>query len=327
MILVTGSNGLVGRSAVNALKATEEEILGVDIHGYNTNSKPNFIYTDISIKEKVLELRKEIKPDSKIVHTAGIISDVECLKNPDRAIDVNVKGTLNLLELARLSDVNRFIYISSGGVYGAQNPNIVVTEESPTNPMSIYAMTKLSSEILVREYCKMHSITGLILRITSPYGAEMIDEDGNILMTDAASRHIPYFVRSCMIGKPIIMKHGGDHKINYTYVKDIAEAIFLSVFARISNVQILNISGGKNYSIKDIGNILSRIFPRVKIDIGNGDLTNSTEYDDKYMRRIGTNQGLFKIEKAKKLIGYDPKYSLEMGVNEMVNELKKMNKG
>lgn len=327
MILVTGSNGFVGKSVTDALGINGDEVLGVDISKFKANSIPIVKQIDISENEKVLELRKEIASGSTIVHTAGIISETECRKKPERAIDVNINGTLHLLELARLSNASRFIYISTGGVYGAQDSKVPVTEESPINPRSIYAMTKLASELLVREYCTMYSMTGLILRITSPYGAKMIDNEGNILMSDAASRHIPFFVKACMMAKPIIMRYGGDHTINYTYIRDITEAVLLSVYAKISGVQIINISGGNNYSIKDVGYILSRIFPNVNIIIGDGDLSNSKEDLDPLTRRIGTNQGPFKIEKAKKLIGYYPKYSLEQGLNEMVHELKKMQNG
>ncbi len=178
--LVTGGTGFVGSNIVRTLAQMGHSVICLDlaapdalVSGYLEpwTSQVTFVQGDILDQEDVE--RAAASGIDKIVHAAvftGILPEVE--RGRSRSIvDINLMGTTNLLELARRQSVDRFIYVSSGSVYG-DDPGLdeVLHEDTPPDPRSLYAIGKYTSELLTRRYGELHGFQTASVRLGGPYG-------------------------------------------------------------------------------------------------------------------------------------------------------------
>ena len=315
--MVTGSSGFVGNRTMERLNPSK--VLGLDLNPSGLHMH-NSLKIDIANFAQIDSITVE-EPIAAIIHTASIISSQLCQTNPFRALQVNYTGTLNLLEFARKNDIERFIYLSSGGIYGSSNSDEIIRETYELKPTGIYAISKIQSEWAIAEYSKLYSIKGIALRITAPYGPGMNGSVEPYLLGDAINRHTLIFGVKCVKGENINMPYGGDHTINYTYIDDIIDAIILSINAKIDNFEAFNITSGVNYSISELGQIVNEICPNIKINIGSGDLLNG-DSKDIILSPIRIKQGIFDITKAKNKLGFMPSYSLKSGMEFLIDYLK-----
>ena len=178
--LVTGGTGFVGSNIVKALVQRGHLVVCLDLAAPDRLVKSyiepwaaqvTFVQGDILNEEDVE--RAAASNFNKIVHAAvftGILPDIE--KARSRAIvDINVMGTANLLDLARRRSVDRFVYVSSGSVYGEDlAPGQVLHEDTTPNPRSLYAVGKSTSELLTRRYGELHGFQTASVRLGGPYG-------------------------------------------------------------------------------------------------------------------------------------------------------------
>jgi|ECHnycMinimDraft_1075156.scaffolds.fasta_scaffold00329_9 nucleoside-diphosphate-sugar epimerase len=309
-VVLTGSEGFIGRHLATEIEL-EHQLIKVDIKE-NKEGKENHVIMDVTDYSQVKVL-EEVKPEA-IIHAAAIAKVSKCQEEPRRCYEINVNSTLNLLELSRKVDLNRFIYISSGGVYSPkQGEKDVINEDFPIEPKGVYALTKHSSELLIKEYSNSYGLKAIIMRITAPYGPGMWDRE-------AISRHALLFAEKVVKEEDIVMSYGGDHTINYTYVKDIAYAVTLALISRVKGFEIFNISGGRNYRISELGEVCKDINPKLNVSIGKGYLLNSYS-EEELLKPINVVQGLWDIRKAKELLHYEPRYTLKRGMKELVESL------
>ncbi|MCH8187011.1 MAG: NAD(P)-dependent oxidoreductase, partial [Chloroflexi bacterium] len=226
--LVTGGTGFVGSNIVRTLAQSGHSVICLDlaapgalVRGYLEPwmSKVTFVQGDILDPEDVERAAAGI---DKIVHAAvftGILPEIE--KGRSRSIvDINLMGTTNLLELARQLSVERFIYVSSGSVYG-DDPGLdeVLHEETPPNPRSLYAIGKYTSELLTRRYGELHGFQTASVRLGGPYGP-MERVTGHRANQSLLKEWTGNVVR----GEPIEV---GDRTVkrSFTYVSDIAAGV------------------------------------------------------------------------------------------------------
>jgi UDP-glucose 4-epimerase len=315
MILITGSSGFIGGAIAEKLQ--NKGFIGLDLNP-SRSFKYQEIKADIADRTSFEKLMPFGKIDS-IVHTVSLISSAYCQSHPDEAFRVNVMGTLNLLEFARKHDISRFVYISSGGIYGTTDPDAIVDEKQPPNPKGIYSTTKVSSELAVKEYCESYSINAASLRITAPYGPRMNGSNYPFQIPDSLHRHTLIFAIKCALSQEIIMPVGGEHTINYTYMGDIANAVVLYLESSLTGFEVFNIAGGKNYKISELGEAVKEICPELKVSIGSGDLTKGYDENDPMLSKLHIKQGLFDISKAGRMLGFKPEYSLKDGIMELIS--------
>ncbi|MEM0158980.1 MAG: NAD(P)-dependent oxidoreductase [Thermoplasmataceae archaeon] len=317
-ILVTGSSGFIGGSICRYLGP--REIIGLDlVRGENRLHRE--VISDIASEKFIDNFKPEGSIDA-VVHTVAYISSAFCQQNPLAAFRVNFGGTLNMLEIARKLDIKRFIYISSGGVYGTSGPNETITESRAPAPDGIYSTTKVSSELAIMEYCKSYSINGIALRITAPYGPGMNGSKYPFNIPDSLHRHTLLFAIRCVHSQDIDMPVGGDHTVNYTYVDDIAEAARLSLTSSVGGFEVFNIAGGKNYTIRELGEAVASLCPSISVSIGPGDLLKGLDPSDPMLSRLHIKQGLFDISKARRMLGFVPKYDLREGMKRLIEYVK-----
>ena len=179
--LVTGGAGFVGANIVKELAKAGHEVVCFDLSGPDQLLKDfieehstgvSFAQGDILDQEAVERLGAEFRID-KIVHAAVFtVNRVELETQRSRdIIHINIGGTANLLELARKQHVDRFIYVSSGAVYGgASPPDQTLNEEVAPVPQNLYGITKYASELLTRRYGELHQFSSASVRLSTPYG-------------------------------------------------------------------------------------------------------------------------------------------------------------
>ncbi len=178
--LVTGGTGFVGSNIVRTLAQRGHDVVCLDLvapdalvkdHVEPGTGQVTFVQGNILNEEDVE--RAAASGIDKIVHAAvftGILPDIE-RDQSHSIVDINVMGTLNLLELARRRNVKRFIYVSSGSVYGDDiDSDELLHEDRPPKPRSLYAVGKYTSELLTRRYGELHGFPTASVRLGTPYG-------------------------------------------------------------------------------------------------------------------------------------------------------------
>ena len=204
MILITGSSGQLG----SYLRDFYTDSIGLDKKG----SK----YTDIVGDIRDFGSVKGYDVDT-IIHCAAEISVVESVEKPDYYIDVNLMGTVELLEYARKNDVDKFVFISSAAVYGVPK-YLPVDEKHPTEPLSPYGVSKLMAEKAVQMYGELYGIQTRIIRPFNIFSPRQDPEN-------AYSGVISIFVKRAKSGQPLIIYGDGKQTRDFISAEDVVRCI------------------------------------------------------------------------------------------------------
>lgn len=249
---------------------------------------------DIRYRGLLEKTLHEVKPDI-VIHLAAIPIATVCNRFSEDALEINLNGTVILLEAIRnCNSIKRFVYTSSSFAYGdfQYEP---ADEQHPTSPIDIYGGTKLSGEILTKAFSKQFGVEYTIIRPSAVYGP-----------TDPNQRVSQKFIENAFLGKPLVLHNGGADKVDFTYVEDTATGFVLAAFSPQARNETFNITRGEGRSIKEFAQILSQLVPNV---------TMIEQPPDE----IRPSRGALDISKARALLGYQPKYSLEDGLKLYVN--------
>ena len=258
-ILVTGGAGYVGSVLVRKLleKHYSVRILDQLVFGKESIqdllSHKNFDLMVGSIEDEYIT-NKSVQDIDTVVHLAGISNDPCCDLAPELTHKINYLGTKQLIDLSKQAGVKRFIFGSTASVYGASSDR-VVTEEFPTNPLSLYAKTKLECEKLVAEE-QSDDFSTCSLRKSTVYGYSprmRFDLVVNILTAMA-------------IKEKKIMVNGGDQWRPHLHILDAANAYINCLESSADKIrgQIFNL-GSENFMIRDVANLIKEIFPDIKV--------------------------------------------------------------
>ncbi len=306
-ILITGAAGFIGSHVADALLERGDEVTAIDNFNdyYSQKSKRSNIkqaennknYTlfeaDILNRDKIRTIFEQTTP-GKVIHLAARAGVRPSLENPQLYADVNIKGLINMLELAKEFKIQNFISGSSSSVYGA-NKKVPFRESDPVNnPVSPYAATKRAGELICSTYHHLYNINISCLRFFTVYG-----ERGRPDMA-------PYkFTKAISEGKEITMYGDGTTKRDYTYIGDIVSGI-IAALDRNHGFEIFNLGNSKTVPLKHlietIENALGKKAKIRRMPIQPGDVTIT--YAD--------------ITKSKKLLGYSPETSIEQGIRNFV---------
>ncbi len=294
-ILVTGGSGQVG-SYLGERLSGNNEITIIDNFSNNLNniklpSKIKIIKGDIRNQRMVNDLVSKM---DTIIHAAAQTSVKRSIEDPIYDADNNINGTLNLLEAARKSDTEHFIYISSAAVYG-KPINLPIDEEHPTNPLSPYGLSKLTGERYAMLYCSLYGLPVVCVR---PFNIFSPRQNPNSPYSGVITKFIERIRNN---QNPVIFGDGNQTR-DFVYIEDVVDAISKAIVNKKAIGEIFNIGTGKPTRIKELANII--------INISNKNL--EPEFAPASIGDI--RESYADITKARKILGYKPKYLLEQGL-------------
>lgn len=263
--LVTGGAGFIGSNLVRRLlKEKNAKIIVFDnfstgkrenIMDFSNNSRVEIIEGDLRDFSLILQATKNV---DIVFHEAALPSVIRSVKAPFTTNDVNINGTLNLLEAVRANKVRRIVYASSSSVYG-DSKTLPKTEDMPPNPLSPYAVSKAAGEYYMNVYHRLYGVETIVLRYFNVYGPY---QDPN----SEYSGVIAKFIKAFMNNQPITVFGDGKQSRDFTYVDDVVEANILAAKSKISG-EIFNVAGGNRHSINYMIEILKKIFNKKEYSV------------------------------------------------------------
>lgn len=309
-LLITGGAGFIGSNFIRFLFKNSFPCKVICVDNFNNYYHPaikrknieefrgrkdfTLYINDITDYEAMAKIfsRHDI---NAVVHLAARAGVRPSIKDPLLYEKVNVTGTLNLLELARLNQIKKFIFASSSSVYG-NNKKIPFSEKDNVDfPISPYAATKKSGELTCHTYHALYGIDCFCLRFFTVYGPSQRPEMA-----------IHKFVRRIDQGKEIEMYGDGSSSRDYTYIDDITVAV-AACLKKVKGYEIINLGNSNPIKLSELIGLIEKSLEKkakiVKKEMQPGDVERT--YAD--------------IEKAKKLLGYNPKTKIEQGIKKFVN--------
>jgi UDP-glucose 4-epimerase len=243
---VTGGAGFIGSHLVDAMLADGHAVVVIDnlISGKPENLAQ--AQGDLTVIEGDVRTiggsAQEIGGIDAIVHLAALISGYDSLSVPDDYLDVNLRGLLRVIEFAVNRRVPRIVFASSSTVYGNQE-GVALSETTPPQPLTVYALSKLTGENLLRIYGQLHGFSHCSLRLFNVYGPRQA--------TDHAYANVTCkFSHAAANGLPVDLYGDGEQSRDFVYVADVVRA-FMAVIER-SEHSIYSVGTGKTARIKDL---------------------------------------------------------------------------
>ncbi len=298
-IMVTGGAGFIGSHIAEELYKDNEVII-IDnlstgklknIEPFLSGKKVQFInggITDLPL------LQSAFQGVDYIFHEAAVTSVPRSINDPVITNDVNITGTLNVLIAARDNKVKKVVYASSSAVYG-NNPNMPLKEEYAPDPLSPYAVSKLTGEYFCKIFPEIYGLSAISLRYFNVYGPRQ----------DPGSQYaavIPIFMKKILAGESPVIYGDGEQTRDFVFVKDIVKANILAALSEAAGQ--VNIGAGETTSVNKLaGNIIELT----------GDQAAGVKPVYAGPRPGDPRQSHADISIAK-MLGYDPYYSLEEGL-------------
>lgn len=304
--LITGGAGFIGSNIAKRLVRDGESVRVID--NFSTGKKNNIdeikdkidlIEGDIRDTETVL---KAVKDVDFIIHQAALPSVPRSIKDPITANDVNVTGTLNLLNASKNSKIKRFVYASSSSVYG-DTPILPKREDMPPNPQSPYAVTKLTGEYYCSVFYKVYGLPTVSLRYFNVFGPFQDPESQYAAV-------IPKFINAVLHHNSPVVYGDGEQSRDFTFIDNVVDANILSCRNDKSSGKVLNIACGNRYT-------LNRLLTEVSYLTGNKANPQFIEPRSGDIRHSQAD-----ISSARELIGYRPKIDFREGLKRTVEWFK-----
>lgn len=297
-VLVTGGAGFIGSNLVKQLIKDGNHVTVLDnfMSGYHSNLEPfssvKIIEGDIRDKDIV---EKAMKGNEVVFHLAASVGNKRSIDFPIIDAEINVIGTLNILEVARKAGVRKIVTSSSAGIFG-ELKTLPIKEDHPIEPDSPYGCTKLAEEKLCLVYAKLYDIEAVCLRYFNVYGPnQRFDAYGNV---------IPIFVFRMLRDEPITIFGDGEQTRDFVNVNDVVQANIKA--AETGGVcEAFNIASGTRVTINHLVEMITKGNNTIKIEHGPerpGDVRHS----------------LADISLANQKINYTPRVELEKGIEEYI---------
>lgn len=303
--LVTGGAGFIGSHLVEALLHRGDSVRVLD--NFSTGTRGNLVpfAGDIDLVEGDIRsyhvVQSCVDGIDVVLHQAALPSVPRSILDPITTNDVNVTGTLNLLEAAHRAGVGRVVYASSSSVYG-DSQELPKREDMTPAPLSPYAVSKLAAETYCRVFSEIYGLHTVALRYFNVFGRR---QDAN----SQYSAVIPKFIDRVVGDQEIVIYGDGEQSRDFTYVSNIVEANLLAATAPCPSGLTLNCACGEAASLSQLVGMISELTgrdARVRFDEPKpGDVKHS----------------LADVSRARKTIGYEPTVRFHEGLAEVLKSL------
>tara|TARA_X000000950_G_C13848340_1_gene633383 strand:- start:697 stop:1722 length:1026 start_codon:yes stop_codon:yes gene_type:complete len=328
-VIVTGSAGFIGHFVSLRLLERGENIIGIDNHNdyYDTKIKDarlkkllkysNYEHfkIDITDKDKLENIFKSHKPH-KVVNLAAQAGVRYSIENPLAYINSNIVGFANILENCRHNNVNHLVYASTSSVYGANTKMPFSEHHNVYHPLSLYAATKISNELMAHTYSYLYQLPTTGLRFFTVYGP-----------WGRPDMALFKFTKNILEGIPIDVFNHGNHTRDFTFIDDIVEGVIKT----IDSPAVSNIDWNSNYPDPASSKAPWRIY-----NIGNNKPIQLLDYIDALEKSLGKKAKInflplqlgdvpdtnASVENLEKQLGYKPSTSVIDGVSKFVKWFK-----
>jgi len=302
--LVTGGLGFIGSNLVKALLTEEEQTAISDISSNTKRVKGildrvRLIRGDVASVGEVLQVVKQHEIDN-IFNLAALLT-LDCEANPWRALKTNVNGTVNILEVSRLCDVEKVIFPSTRAVFGPGGSK-PLSEDDPKRPSSIYGITKLLCEQYGLKYSSLYGLDFRCVRLVMAYGPGR---------TTGGSSFGTQLIERPAFGEPVQIPYGPDELTDWLYVEDAVKALLMIQDAPKLRRGIYNING-ETHSLGEVAYIVRKILPESIIEFIPG------------TTRLAQVYPLIDDSEARRDLGWSPKFTIKEGVEKHINEIMKL---
>ena len=300
-IVITGA-GLIGTHTAKELIERGDEVTFFDFA-----PKPDYIRRvtghdvavirgDIRDLAALVDAFQQTRPEC-VVHLAASVGEAN-ISNVYAGFQINLMGTINVAEAARLTGVRRLVHASTQALYVGEDPTELLSENSLTDSRErVYNAAKLGCEHVLRTYAAKHKLELALLRFAGVYGFYAVAGGPGVAVQQA--------VWDALAGKPVALNVY--ESVDLVYAKDLANGIALSVHTDPLPHQVYNLGSGTLTKVEDVENALGKIFPQVKIS--RGKLTPARPRMD--------------ITRARTDLGFNPEYRLEAGLRDYIDQLKR----
>ena len=303
-VLVTGGAGFIGSNLTEALLEKGHSVRVLD--NFSTGKRENLIFHEAYPSLEIIEgdicdpsvCQRAMKDIEYVFHQAALASVQRSVEDPLSSNAVNVGGTLNILFSARDAGVKKLIYASSSSIYG-DTPTLPKKEDMPPNPLSPYALQKYVGEQYCRLFFQLYGLETISLRYFNIFGPKQDP-------TSIYSAVIPKFIDALVKGHPPMIFGDGEQSRDFTYIDNVVQANLLAMSAEHLNGEVVNIACGKRTSLNQLLNILKGILGS-KV---------SPVYQEP--RKGDVKHSLADISRGKKILNYDPKIGIEVGLRKTV---------
>jgi nucleoside-diphosphate-sugar epimerase len=309
--LVTGGAGFIGSHVADRLVGDGWRVRILD--DFSSGREENLV----GCRDRIELLRGDLRDpelvgravrDVEVVfHQAALASVPRSVAEPERTNQVNVTGTLALLEAARRAGVRRLVYAASSSAYG-NAPTLPKVETMPADPMSPYALQKYVGEVYCRLYSGLYGLETVSLRYFNVYGPR---QDPN----SEYAAVIPRFVTACLEGEPPRIHGDGEQTRDFTFVSDTVQANLLAADAPRASGTVMNVAGGRRVSLNQL---LRDIVELTGADV-------EPHHDPP--REGDVRDSLADLSRAGELLGYVPRVPLRKGLVSTIDHFRKLLQG
>lgn len=288
VILVTGAAGLLGNAVRTKLETEGRQVLPID-RVAATEEGREIIRCDVTDVHRLHAVTTG-RTLGGIIHCGAYSGPMVERDNPNAIVQVNIVGTANMLEVARIHKAGRFVFCSSTSAYGA-TPKGLLDEDTPLVSSSVYGASKVTGEHLVQAYARQHGLDGVSLRISWVYGPRR--------STDCMIRTM---ILDALQGRATRVPFGRDFHRQYIHVEDAAAALIAALDAPAIGQMAYNVTGGTYRTLAEIADVVRQVLPGADIELGPG----PDPVDDR--------QSQFDISAAARDLGYRPSHGLTSGI-------------
>jgi UDP-glucose 4-epimerase len=300
-VLITGA-GLIGCHTARELVERGDDVTFLDVA-----PRPDYIRHvvgrdlpmirgDIRDLPCLVDAMRDVHPDC-VIHLAALVGEVN-ITHLYTGFQVNLTGTVNVVEAVRLAGVRRLIHASTQALYLGEDPKELLYEDSPLDSRGrVYNASKLACEHVLRTYAAKHKFELALLRFAGVYGFRSVAGGPGVAVQEA--------VWAAMAGRTVELN--AYESVDFIYAKDLANGIALAAHTSPLAHQVYNLGSGTITTVEDVEAALRKIFPGV--NMSRGKLTPARPRMD--------------ITRARTELGFNPEYKLEAGLRDYVAEIRR----